>query len=607
MRSHLLACSAASALLCVASSASAQVTGFAVNRFEPAETGSQFFVIDNLDLRGSGRPALGAVLDYGYKPLVVYDLDGNERSALVRHQTFVHLGVSMVLWDRFRLGINAPVAIYQDGEPTTLNGVAYKPAEAAAMGDVRLAADLRLAGEKTDPFTLALGVRAWVPTGTRQEFAGDGRMRIGPQLLAAGDLGVFTYGVRVGGVYRDPTVESFAGSSVKSELVGAAGFGFKTADSRFVIGPEVFASSPFDSDAFFKTRGTPVEWIVGAHWDAVPGLRLGAGGGSGLTRGYGSPVARALFTLEWAPPYEKPDRDGDGIADDEDACPSVAGVPDRDPSKNGCPPAAPPPPPDRDQDGLLDSEDACPDLPGPRTTNPKTTGCPDMDQDGIPDPQDACREEPGIATDDPKTNGCPPDKDGDGIFDPQDACPEVKGVANADPKKNGCPLDGDGDGILDVDDACPAEPGPKNADPKKNGCPLVIVTDKAIQITEQVKFKFNSAELLKESDGILEAVRGVLEAHPEIVKLRVEGHTDNVGNAAYNKQLSTKRAASVTKWLTDHKIEKSRLISQGFGMEQPIDVNTTTEGRANNRRVAFTIVEKDDTKKAAPAAPAPKP
>jgi outer membrane protein OmpA-like peptidoglycan-associated protein len=211
----------------------------------------------------------------------------------------------------------------------------------------------------------------------------------------------------------------------------------------------------------------------------------------------------------------------------------------------------------------------------------------------------------GVATDDPKTNGCPPDRDGDGILDAVDACPDLKGMKTEDPKTNGCP-DTDGDGILDPEDACPKLPGPRNADPKRHGCPLVIVTEKEIKITEQVKFKFNSAELLKESDGILEAVREVLATHPEIVKVRVEGHTDNVGDAAYNKKLSGRRADSVMKWLTDHKIDKKRLVAAGFGMEEPIDVNTTDAGRANNRRVAFSILERDDSKKA-PAAPAATP
>lgn len=608
-RTFMSGAGAALVLLSFTQSASAQQTGFAVNRFEPSERGSQFFVVDNLDMRGKLRPALGAVLDYSYKPLVIYELNGDERSAIVRHQTWVHLGGSLVIADRLRLGLNLPVAIYQDGDPGGANGQTFKPSDKPAIGDIRVAVDVRLVGEKTDPFTLAFGVRAWAPTGPKEQFAGDGAFRVAPQLLAAGDLGILTYAARLALVYRAQD-QTFGGTQLGSEMVGAVGAGFKTLDGRFVVGPEIYASSVFTGDdTFFKTRSTPVEGLLGLHYDLTPDVRIGGGVGTGLTRGYGAPQVRGLFSLEWAPAFEKPDRDRDGIIDEEDACPDQAGVRDPDPKKNGCPPAPPPPPPDRDGDGVLDSEDACVEVAGPRTTNPKTNGCPDRDQDGIPDPIDACVDVPGIATDDPKTNGCPPDRDRDGIADKVDACPDVPGVASDDPAKNGCPADRDGDGIIDAEDACPLSPGPKNADPKKNGCPLVIVTEKSIQITEQVKFKFNSAELLKESDTILEAVRAVLESHPEITKLRVEGHTDNVGQADYNKQLSGRRAASVTKWLTDHKVDKKRLISAGFGMEEPIDKNDTDEGRANNRRVAFTILEKDDTKKApAPGgAPAPPP
>lgn len=551
--------SALALLLALPTAAHAQQQGFAIDRFEPAERGSQFFVVDNLDLRGAARPALGAVFDYGYKPLVAYDLNGNETSAVVRHQAWVHLGGSLVLADRVRLAFNVPVAVYQDGDDTRLNGQAFKPAGKPAIGDVRLAADLRLVGTKTDPFTLAVGVRAWLPTGPTEQFAGDGSLRIAPQIMAAGDLGVLTYAARLALVYRGRD-DSFGGTELGSEMVGAIGAGLKTLDGRFVIGPEIYASSVFTgTDTFFKTRTTPVEGLLGLHYDVVKDVRIGAGAGTGLTRGYGSPEFRGLLSFEWAPAYEKPEV------------------------------AAPPPPP--------------PPPPTPLEPAPPPV---DTDGDGVPDAVDACVDVPGVKTDDPKTNGCPPDRDGDGILDSVDACPDLKGMKTEDPKTNGCP-DTDGDGILDPEDACPKLAGPKNADPKKHGCPLVIVTEKEIKITEQVKFKFNSAELLKESDGILEAVRAVLADHPEITKVRVEGHTDNVGNAGYNKQLSAKRADSVMKWLTSHKIDKSRLIAAGFGMEEPIDVNTTEEGRANNRRVAFTIIERDDSKKKPAATPAPAP
>ena len=106
-----------------------------------------------------------------------------------------------------------------------------------------------------------------------------------------------------------------------------------------------------------------------------------------------------------------------------------------------------------------------------------------------------------------------------------------------------------------------------------------------------MKFKRSSAEIQpgKASEEVLQAVLQVLAAHPEIKKVRVEGHTDNRGSAALNKSLSAKRAASVVKYLAAHGIEKDRLTSQGFGSEHPIDANTNDAGRANNRRVEFHI------------------
>jgi OmpA-OmpF porin, OOP family len=215
----------------------------------------------------------------------------------------------------------------------------------------------------------------------------------------------------------------------------------------------------------------------------------------------------------------------------------------------------------------------------------------DRDHDGILDADDACPDVPGVGTDDPKTNGCPPDRDHDGILDADDACPDVPGMKTDDPKTNGCPPDPDRDkdGIANEQDACPDAAGPRNPNPKKNGCPAAAVVGKQIVILEQVKFATGSAAILPSSNAILVAVLDVLQAHTEILHMRVEGHTDNVGTAAFNKGLSTRRAASVATWLIQHGVAQSRMSSEGFGLERPIDTNETPEGRQNNRRVEFHI------------------
>ena len=94
-----------------------------------------------------------------------------------------------------------------------------------------------------------------------------------------------------------------------------------------------------------------------------------------------------------------------------------------------------------------------------------------------------------------------------------------------------------------------------------------------------------------ESFPLLDQVAKLLTEHPEMKRVRVEGHTDNVGNAAYNKDLSARRAASVVRYLIGKGVGQSRLVPAGYGFEQPIASNATALGRAKNRRVAFTILD----------------
>jgi OOP family OmpA-OmpF porin len=199
----------------------------------------------------------------------------------------------------------------------------------------------------------------------------------------------------------------------------------------------------------------------------------------------------------------------------------------------------------------------------------------------------------GEANDDPKKNGCPPDRDGDTIIDAEDACPDIPGIHSDDKEQNGCPGDKDGDGIRDDKDACPEEKGKPDPDPQKNGCPsLVRVTKTEIVILQQVQFKTGSDVILAASDELLGQVASVLSQHTQIKRLEVQGHTDNRGSAAYNKKLSERRAASVVRWLTERGgIDADRLTAKGYGMDQPLDDNSTDAGRQRNRRVQFKIID----------------
>jgi OmpA-OmpF porin, OOP family len=510
------------ALVC--SPAAAQQDGFALDRFEPSERGSEWFALDTLDLRGHLRPAIGLVADYGYKPLVVYDANGKEVGALIEHQLFLHLGASLVLWERLRLAANLPFSPWVGANDSLVGRQQYNVETGPSIGDVRLSADVRLFGKYRGPASLAIGARLWLPSGSRESYAGDGKVRFSPHAMLAGELARFSYALRVGYQYRAQS-GNFAGASIGSELTFGAAAGVRVT-KELLIGPELYGSTVLE-DGAFKERGSPLEGIFGGHYTIARQVRVGAGAGMGFTQGFGSPEVRVLANIEWAPQMPE-DRDGDGILDDDDACPDEPGVRSDDPAKNGCP-------------------------------LPK-----DRDEDGIPDVDDACPDEPGVRSDDPTKNGCP------------------------------LPKDRDKDGILDEDDACPDVAGPANDDPTKNGCPPARIERGQIRILEQIQFKFNSAEILSISDGILTAVQRIFEEHPEVTKVSVEGHTDNIGSAKYNKELSEARVRSVLAWLTSHGIEPIRLTSQGFGLERPIAPNDTEHGRQQNRRVEFHIKTVDN-------------
>ena len=258
------------------------------------------------------------------------------------------------------------------------------------------------------------------------------------------------------------------------------------------------------------------------------------------------------------------DTDKDGIPDNKDACPEVAGLKEF----NGCP--------DTDGDGIADKDDACPQVKGPKEFN----GCPDTDGDGIPDKDDACPEVAG-----PKEfNGCP-DTDGDGIPDKDDKCPDVAGPA----ENGGCPWpDTDGDGVLDKDDLCPEVAGPAS----NKGCPEPTTDDqkKLNQYAKTILFDTGKATIKFESAEILNQIINVLKKYPNS-RFRIEGHTDSTGKKQKNIELSQNRADAVKIYLIQGGIASNRLESQGFGPEKPIASNKNKKGRALNRRVEINLIK----------------
>ncbi len=131
----------------------------------------------------------------------------------------------------------------------------------------------------------------------------------------------------------------------------------------------------------------------------------------------------------------------------------------------------------------------------------------------------------------------------------------------------------------------------------------MVIREGQLEILDRVYFRTNSDRILSRSNRLLDNVAEVIGNHPEIILVRIEGHTDSQGDDAYNLDLSRRRAASVMAYLVRKDVDAARLRAEGFGETRPIDDNETRDGRAANRRVEFNLGETTTTVETRDAGP----
>jgi outer membrane protein OmpA-like peptidoglycan-associated protein len=564
--------------LAIAVPARAQEASVTVDQFRAAETAEDGFALSRPDDRGHLRVGAQLTLDYALNPLVYEDDRGvaaSERFAIVEHQLAAHVSAHLGLFDRVVVFLSLPVNLVMSGVDAAQVPTGFAAADGAGLGDMGLGARARLFGERGELFALALQIAFGLPTAmwsnAAQRYSGEQGLVVHPELIGelrfdGGWRVTLDLGARLRATDQARLVSS--GLSVSHELTYGLGLTipiWSDTEGRSVTGHlEAFGAGTFE--AFGSRELSPFEALLGVRGQPICGLVLGLAGGTGLSRGYGTPDFRGVLSIGYsdsqcttapAPtPVAGPgDTDGDGILDPEDRCPTEPEDRDRFEDEDGCPD------PDNDRDGILDVDDTCPNNAEDFDQFEDTDGCPepDNDRDGILDTSDPC----------------PLDPEDFDRFEDQDGCPEP---------------DNDHDTVLDPDDECPLAPGR----PEDRGCPRSVRLDTEtgqIFILQRVEFATNRDVILDRSFPVLEEVRAVLAANPQLVRVRIEGHTDDRGRDAANLDLSRRRAASVTRWLVEHGIEPARLEAWGCGEVHPMEDNASADGRQANRRVEFHIVD----------------
>ena len=333
-----------------------------VDRFTPALDAEGFIAVQGTRTPGSERYTLSLTTDYASNLLEVELADGS-RASVIGHRVESQLGAQLGLGSRFAVAATAPLIWYQSGDSLSSDEGELPP---FALGDPALLVRYRFLGDAADGMGdrrdgpgIALQLGALLPVAAEDALAGEDMVRLRAELLA--DFHVLGAGVgaSVGVVHRFEEHTLFD-VRLRDELT-------------FGLGLRAPVPSLHPLSAVLELRGV-VDFEQEAALEGELGLRaplgdftLGVSGGAGFTGGLGTPGARAVLSLWYAP--QEADADGDGVGDDADEYPPLP----------------------EDLDGFQD-HDGCPD--------------PANDNDLVPDVDDLCPNEEALEDQDDDEDGC---------------------------------------------------------------------------------------------------------------------------------------------------------------------------------------------------------
>jgi len=344
-----------------------------VERFEPHITYDGFVNAEGSDVRPEAdRWEAGLYLNYGLNQLVVVNGDNTVSDRFVSGRLGFDLLGSVTIIGPFALGIGMPVFLGQTGDDADLDGDGFaEPPSFAGLGDLRLAPKVRLLDDR-EIIGLALIGDLRIPTHAG-DFSGGARMLSGGARLALdhrfGASG-FRLGANAGVVIREGT--RFENVNALSEYIYAVAASYRIGgwDGLVTLGAELNGATALTSDIAFEEL--PLEGFLFGKVHATKEWTVSFGPSLGIVPGYGIPTFRVHAGVRYTPTNN--DRDGDGIPDDDDACPD-------DPE---------------DRDGFQDS-DGCPEDDDER----------DDDHDGIPNADDECPQKKETINGIEDEDGCP--------------------------------------------------------------------------------------------------------------------------------------------------------------------------------------------------------
>jgi outer membrane protein OmpA-like peptidoglycan-associated protein len=581
--------------------------GMDTHLFRPAIDSKGFFSVNGSDILGANDVSFGLIMDYGHNLMRLEP--GHGVDALVTHSfqgTFAfNYGIANVA----SVGLTIPINLEGGDVANNIGppgGPLYSSDQlngAQSIGFIGLQGKYRITRVERD---IGLAVVAQVgfagSSNAQKDLAADS-VFFWPQLVAEKRFltaGALKLGLNVGfraHTQKNPQFGQIDGGpnfEYGNLLTGGFGVALRILEPVDLVGETYLTQLTGGSGASTPKLSDEVIGGIKVFVERNSYFMLGAG--VRTTNGFEAADQRGVIGFIFEPSIG--DRDGDGYKDDVDKCPDDPEDFDGFQDADGCPD------PDNDNDGILDVNDKCPNNPENFNGIEDHDGCPegvdgDRDGDGIPDSKDKCPDQPEDRDGFQDADGCPdPDNDNDGIPDKKDQCPNDPEDRDGFQDADGCPdPDNDHDGIPDVKDKCPNEPETYNGYQDQDGCPdkgNVVIQDNNILILQKVLFKTGSAEILPESNAILDAVATTVIHHPEFTLLEVQGHADERSNDDYNLRLTNDRAHAVVEALATRGVARDHLRSQGYGEYCPLDEGHNEAAWEKNRRVEFKVLKTQD-------------
>ena len=225
-----------------AATAQAKFDGFVLDRFEPSVPVDAFFGVPSPAIGGHLQPRASITFDYAHRPFV-YDKTATSSIPIVAAQGYLRVAGSLALWDRLLVSVDVPAALANSGQDPGVTGVDFHPPSGPAFGDLRLGLRGRIWGDFRRPFQIGVGSYLHLPTGSKDAYAGEGKVRGDVHVLLGGRAGR-----GVGLVWSASGGIKLRASESPLATFGA-GAGVVFGEDRVQIGPELYGTAQLGGSA----------------------------------------------------------------------------------------------------------------------------------------------------------------------------------------------------------------------------------------------------------------------------------------------------------------------------------------------------------------------